>query len=424
MGNTKALYACPKHFKYYRADEGRNRLYAPRGILGRANDICEKHGVRNYFEDRTVRPSLTNPIKSNITLRDYQYGIIKEINPEENNQGILKLSTGWGKTILAFKLIEELQTKTLIIANRQHIIAQFREGIESFLSCESGIIQGSKQDIKDVTVASLQTLQRKLGDLHDLGSHFGLVICDEAHGAVTEKSRTAIAHFRPKFLYGLSATPERTDGKTKAINFTFGDIIVDKKLETITPTVYTLPYHKTSMCWEYGELINSVVEDQKRNKLIADTAIKEMKQGRRVLILTKRVQHYETIYQEITSTQQDRPALSTLEVHTISARKKGDRQKIKALREGQEDYNCLLGTFSLLSTGVDIPSLDTLIIAGDLKSSVLTTQSCGRIMRLFKGKLPPKIIDVADKGSSVLYRQHKHRRKTYLNNNWEVKDYE
>jgi len=94
MGKTKALYGCPKYFRYYREDKQTGDLVLPRGLNGRIDDYVRRCGLHCGVEDQTVRPALEKTFITDIQLRDYQYGIIEEINPEENHTGIIKLSPG------------------------------------------------------------------------------------------------------------------------------------------------------------------------------------------------------------------------------------------------------------------------------------------------------------------------------------------
>jgi superfamily II DNA or RNA helicase len=74
----------------------------------------------------------------------------------------------------------------------------------------------------------------------------------------------------------------------------------------------------------------------------------------------------------------------------------------------------------MLSTGTDIPALDTLIFAGDLRSDVLQEQSAGRILRLFRDKQHPKIIDFVDNKTGILNHQGKARIRWYKKQGWEI----
>jgi superfamily II DNA or RNA helicase len=88
---------------------------------------------------------------------------------------------------------------------------------------------------------------------------------------------------------------------------------------------------------------------------------------------------------------------------------------------GEYEFKAIFGTTSLLAVGFDLPALDTLIITGDIKSSVLTTQSAGRILRLFAGKPTPKILDLWDNKNQIFSRQFYERKKVYESKKWLIK---
>ena len=92
-------------------------------------------------------------------------------------------------------------------------------------------------------------------------------------------------------------------------------------------------------------------------------------------------------------------------------------------KRSERDFQLIIGTTALLSTGVDIPALDVLILACDMKSEVLTEQSVGRILRLFKSKSDPKIIDIVDNKNPILLRQFNERRKFYESKDWPLLQY-
>ena len=342
--------------------------------------------------------------------REYQIGITDRILKHE--QGILNLGTGYGKTFVAAKLAEETNLKTLIIVHRGDILQQFKDFIKNGYGYDVGIISGNTFEIRDITIAMIQTL--KLRDLSKIRSEFGMIICDECHTMVGEKSYKVISSFNPFRLYGMTGTADRSDGQGEAIKFYFGDIIVKEDLPQKKPVVEVIKFKEEFWGSDYHEIIESQCENLNRNKLIADIIKKE--KGRKILVLTKRVKHYELIYDLLPS---------DLKSYKIYSKTKASEKEIRSkllekLRDGSSDFDVIMGTFSLLSTGVNIPALDTLIIAGDLKSEVLSRQSVGRILRLFADKKQPKIIDIDDAASGILHNQALARRRMYKQNNWEI----
>jgi superfamily II DNA or RNA helicase len=327
--------------------------------------------------------------------------------------GVIKLGTGFGKTIMALEIIRKLQLTALIIVPRVSILNQFKQELKKYYDYEAGIIQGKTWDIKEITIASMATLRRQ-NNSRILQKRFSVVFSDEVHTNISDKGISVIQSFNPKFLYGLTATARRTDEQSEAIFFTFGNIIIDRVLPQKAPKVQVVKSNANiEVSIDYHEMILDQTENEERNKLIVKLSMEELKTNRKILILTKRIEHYK----KISGFFDDK--VKVFEVSSDTKQSERDELLTK-LRNNEIDYDVILGTYSMLSTGVDCPSLDTLIFAGDIKSDVLAEQSIGRILRLFEGKSDPKIIDIDDNLNPMLHRQFLERRKFYNKNNWQI----
>lgn len=399
---------------YYEENKNTGELVLPRGVLQRFSDFCRNKGLQYEIEDRRTKgETLGHQNQSEgsprVTLRDYQLGIIEAIT--EQDQGIVRCDTGFGKSIVALKLYETLNVPTLIIVPRTSLKAAFEKDIEKYF--------GKKPRVP-IVVSTLQSLQRgyaKIGDLAE-ASRYGLVLVDECHTTIPEKSRKVIQSFNCKHLYGLTATARRTDGQGAALQFVYGPILFDGKLPREKPIVELQRFHGHILMGEYAEIIENQTKNEERNTFIASRLVGEVSIGRRILVLTKRIAHGDLILDKL------RELAPTAADSYIAIRSEGAAaarsRELDDLRSGRRDFSVLLGTFSLLSTGVDIPSLDTLVIAGDLVSDVLSEQSVGRILRLFEGKKQPKVIDIIDENNPILRRQGRQREKWYREMGWSI----
>lgn len=410
QNNQRALYAISQFIKYYKKTP--DGLIVGRGVLPRLNRHFSADIDFVDIDLSTECIDKSQPLKCNATLRDYQYGVIEEVL--KHTEGIIRLDTAFGKSVIALKLIEETQLKTLIVVPRLNLLRQFKSDIKKFCNYECGVVNGPTFDIRDVTIATIQTLRER--DLSGIESYFGMCIFDECHTYVSDKGNKVVTSFNPLRLYGMTATADRSDGQGEAIKFMFGDIIVDRKLPSKAPSVSIVKCDEEPWGDTYATIIDSQVDNINRNKLIANLALQELKDGRKIIILTKRTQHYENLYQLLPG---------NIRTYRIKSQLKADEQRrqddlLNRFREGGKDFDVILGTFGLLSTGINIPALDTIIFAGDLKSSVLATQSVGRILRLFEGKQDPKIIDIDDCKSGILHNQARLRKKFYKDNEWEI----
>lgn len=417
QGNMRALYVVPEFIKYYKKQN--NCLIVGRGVLPRLMRHFKSSidsAETNLISKKATELKITKPIE----LRDYQIGIPEKIL--QHNEGIIKLSTGFGKSVVALKLIEKTFLKTLIVVPRLNLLTQFKQDIKAFLGYDCGVINGPHCNIKDITVATIQTLKKR--DLGPLRYEFGMVIFDEVHTVISDQGMRVVSSFNPERLYGMTATPDRSDGQGEAIKFTFGDIIVDKELPQCKPTVtivrcneeYFSGTEDDRLGDTYANITELQSENETRNKMITELIKKELSDGRKILVLTKRTKHYEILKSMIDNYQ----GVSMIKSKLSAAEAKVQNELLEKLRTGSSDFNVILGTFSLLSTGINIPALDTIVLAGDLKSSVLTTQSVGRILRLFEEKKQPKIIDIDDFGCGILHNQARLRKNFYKSNGWEI----
>lgn len=399
--NPSARYALSEYVKYYVDARPDGPMTIPRGVLGKLSheDIA--------YEDDTVSVPV-DVTKSSICLRDYQEGVAE--HAIKHTDGIFRLSTGFGKTLVMLKIHELLKEKTLVIVPRIDLLDNVVAEYERYFRGKCGRIQGKVSDIKDFTVGTIQSVRNQIesGTLKD--DMFGCIIADECHSYIPEKSRSAIEFFRPMHRYGLTGTLDRSDGQGAAISWVFGPALCDRELPGLVPEVRLHEFRGYLPVLRYDEAVTLQAENEERNEMIRDIVRKAIEEGRKVLVLCKRVEHYKSL----------RPDEDG-HIECNSDADRGDRKAMMAsLKDGTLGYKAIYGSMGLLSTGVDIPSLDTLVIAGDLKSSVLLRQSSGRILRLFSGKETPRIHDVIDVGNPVFRKQGKLRQQAYASLGWKI----
>jgi len=146
-------------------------------------------------------------------------------------------------------------------------------------------------------------------------------------------------------------------------------------------------------------VINQLVVIEKRNNLIIDLLKKDMADNRKTILLTDRRNHCEILFSLV---QQHIPS-STVGLY-MGGMKQNELEK-------SEKCDIILATFSLAHEGLDIPTLDTLILASP-KTDII--QSCGRILRETVGKKnTPLIHDIVDRYASLPSQALK-RRKYYV----------
>jgi len=326
--------------------------------------------------------------------------------------GILSLPTGFGKTCVSLYILSKLKLKTLIIVHKEFLMNQWIERIKQFLpSATIGIIQQNKVDIigKDIVIGMLQSLAMKEYE-SNMFETFGFTIIDETHHISSKVFSKALFNVCTKHMLGLSATPIRKDGLTKVLNWFIGDIFYSVQRENQTSVDVNIHRFK---CKEYTKdpplnklgkislatLINNLVVIEERNILICKLLNNCVTKGRKIILLSDRRNHCELLHEKIKEEMPD--FTSGLYMGGMKQDKLNESEKC----------DIILATFSLAHEGLDIPSLDTLILATP-KTDIV--QSCGRILRETVGKKNnPLIIDIMDMYASLPAQANK-RKKYYI----------
>lgn len=414
----RALFGIAPDFKYY--EEKGDVLIIDRGNEDklwryvRANKDNKEIEVGRVQRSTVSVMVVPNPLQESIKLRDYQEGIPEQILL--HNQGIAELSTGFGKTIIAMKLIEITQAPTLIICHQDKEVEKYISDFKKFYNYTPGRIQGAKTTIDYVTIGSISTLCRR--DLSSISDKFGMIIVDECQLYASNARRKVIQSFYPDRLYGLTGTNDRSDGQGKAIGFLFGDTLVKAELPQAAPIVHVIKSNVEIKVDDYADMIDEMINDVGRNELIWQLMIDEACEGRKVLVLTKRTEHYKKLFEML---DHKNYRCHCIESGLGASEKKEQIELLDRLGNGSTDFDIIFGTYSMLAVGANLPALDTLILAGDIRSKVLSRQAVGRILRLFKNKRHPKVIDIDDNLNPILHSQARSRRSLYKENKWEIK---
>lgn len=405
----KPVWWMKPYREYYReAKDG--TIYIPRGCEKSLTDyLVLLKNIRPIVTDNRVSVPLKTPFSCSLALREYQKPAFDSITSES---GLIRLGTGYGKSVFALKLVEKWQQKTLIIVPRSHLLEQYRGDIQKHCKLTPAILSTTKPLTDSaITLSTIQTLasMARSKNLSAITDTFGMVIVDECQNYITKKRLAIIQSFPAKYYFGMTATPERTDQQDKAIGWIFGKTLVDADLPQRKPTVHCYYSNCAVPVREYADIIKNHIEDEERNVMVADIVQNMADKGYRVLVLTKRVDHIELIRSHIADTAGH---------YALYAQAKEKNELLDEFRKNTKEFSVIWGTYSLLATGTDIPSLDCLVFAGDLKSNVLSRQAIGRILRLFDGKKEPIVIDIVDHLNPILFRQFKHRKKLYTTYAW------
>lgn len=316
----------------------------------------------------------------------------------QNNNGILNLGCGKGKTKLAQKKIAQMRTPTLVVVPDGGMLQQWRKSIYGDertspglrFRGELGIIQGTTFDWKrPITLALVTTLALKIRDgkiPEELFRYFGLIVYDEVHqiGAPVF-SQTAWPFYGDRI--GLTATVKREDGLDPIYRYHIGEPFYSDLKQDLIPLIY---FQKTPVQMDHtpamrGSSTNiSVLRTMLAADLTASTsrfwAIKEaLEQGRKILVLGHSLKHLHLFHAMFPSSG-------------LITRKTPPEERMAVLRSHQLTF----AIARLGSTGVDDDRLDTLFWLTPAKSLIQMQQSIGRVQRHLEGKKQPVVVIFED----------------------------
>ena len=402
-----------EEFKVYRENE--NKLYLPKFYA------LDKIGVPEYSN---IPTGIDIYVKFIGNLRQIQKLCVDtylSTYKKNSGGGIIVLECGQGKTVTAIKILSELKKRTLIIVHKEFLMNQWEERLNQFLdNPKIGRIQQKIFDIngKDIVLGMLQTIAMKDFPL-DAFDSFGTVIIDEAHRIPSKVFSRALNKINAENMIGLTATPNRKDGMTKVLKWYIGDIIFsvkNKKLDDVfveryiinSDTIdnynkeYIIPYNGSV---KMATMINNIASYIKRTNLILSTIQNIVKTDRQILLLSDRKDQLNYIFDKVTDNN----------ICSVGYYVGGMKQ---AKLKDSETKQLILATYPMANEGLDIPTLNTLILATP-KSDII--QSIGRIMRKKHDEYPPLILDFIDT-FSIFDNQANKRLKIFTKNNYMIKN--
>ncbi|WP_326480887.1 DEAD/DEAH box helicase family protein [Virgibacillus halodenitrificans] len=314
---------------------------------------------------------------------------------EEYNKAMVVMATGLGKTYLAAFFAKRYK-RILFIAHREEILKQAKKSFEQVMGKQGGLFYGLEKDTsKDMLFASIFTLSIQ-EQLHQFAPDtFDLIIVDEFHHAAVKSYQHVIDYFKPQFLLGLTATPERTDGQdvfaicegNVAYEITFIEAIQSGWLTPFTYHGILDDIDYSSIRWlgtkyDQHELMIQQLQTERAQHIYRKW--KELKKTR-TLGFCSSIQQAEFLANYFNESGAQALAL------TSQSKTHSRTEIIRLLEAGELD---IIFTVDLFNEGVDIPSVDTLLFARPTESLVVFTQQIGRGLRTFAGKNSCVIIDL------------------------------
>lgn len=384
----KNTFGTEKYFKL--VEETENQIIIPRGFIGKLLRFCKEQNLEFDFQDnRKLKDEVSYSF--NATLRNHQEKIVETVSKKDF--GVIVAPPSSGKTVMGLKIISEKKQPALIVVHRKQLLEQWQERVQAFIGIpkqEIGIIgQGKTKIGKQITIATIQSLPKQIEQIHN---QFGTILVDECHHIPAETFRNTIDKLNTFYLYGLTATPFRKYNDDKLIFAFLGEIISEitsNEIENfqhaqiiVRNTNLDVPFNSKTDNFE--TLSKILVHDSERNKLILNDINKEIQKGKRIVIITERKEHIDTLYIFLKQ---------SYEVVTLSGDDSESNRKSKRQTLLQGNFQVLITTGQYFGEGSDLPNINSLFLVYPFSFKGKLIQYIGRVQR---SEINPTIYDYRD----------------------------
>ncbi|ALV22811.1 DUF3427 domain-containing protein [Carnobacterium antarcticum] len=322
---------------------------------------------------------------------------LKELRETGAEKGLVISATGTGKTYLsAFDVLQAQPKRVLFVVHREQILNKAKSDYQKILGGKNedyGILSGTKKEIQaNYLFATIQTISKEPIMQQFAKDHFDYILIDEVHKAGAQSYHRILDYFHPKFLLGMTATPERTDGFNIFELFDY-NIAYEIRLQEALEEEMLSPFHY------FG-----VTDYEKNGELISEaTDLKYLVEEERVTYLLEKLDYYGcsgNIPKGLVfcSRKQEAEALSLLFIkkghpssylsgdHSLEEREK----QIERLEKGEIEY---IFTVDIFNEGIDIPKINQVVMLRNTESSIIFIQQLGRGLRKDSSKEYVTVID-------------------------------
>ncbi|WP_405932200.1 DUF3427 domain-containing protein [Streptomyces sp. NBC_00827] len=342
----------------------------------------------------------------------YQRDMLERLEVErevhDRHRNLLVAATGTGKTVMAALDYKHLRKKhgrdlrLLFVAHRKEILQQSMRTYQDILvdaNFGEALHSGEIPERWTHVFASVQSLNARALDQLD-ADHFDVIVIDEFHHGTSPTYRKIIDHFRPMELLGLTATPERMDGKNIQDEFFGGRIAAEMRLWEALENELLSPFHYfgisdntdlSTVEWKRGAydetaLSNVLTGNAARARLIVKAVEEKIVEpgAMRALGFCVSVAHAHFMAEYFRSAGLNALALSG---------ETPAEQRRQALADLQSGALQVVFSVDLFNEGLDIPDVDTLLLLRPTSSATVFLQQLGRGLRRSENKAVLTVLD-------------------------------
>ena len=395
-----------------------------KSVLEEFNELWKSPWAEEYsdeflisYRDYLSRVKKNVRIKKSEELFTYQHREVIQPNAMQQ-EAIVKLerlrkagakkalaiaATGSGKTYMSvFDALQVNPKKLLFIVHREDILKKAKESFDAICGAVgknyvSGFYTGNQKDTNCTYLfATRDTMSRHFQDFSE--TDFDYIVVDEAHHASSESYQKILQYFKPDFLLGLTATPERSDNGD-IYNLFDNNVAVEIRLRQALEYNLICPFH-------YFGLTDAEGIDYSKIKAEAGTAeyteeiAKMLMVSHRVDYIIEKMNFYghdadkpkvlgfcQTIkHARYMAEEFNKRGISSVALSSEDNKSIDERIAYTKRLENDDDELKVIFTVDLFNEGIDIPSVNTILMLRPTESSIIFIQQLGRGLR----KLPDK----------------------------------
>ena len=353
---------------------------------------------------------------------------LEDTRAEGAQKALIQAATGIGKTYLA-AFDSKPYEKVLFVAHREEILKQAASSFRNVRNSEDyGFFTGDEKCTdKSVIFASVATLGKSeyLNEKYFVPDYFNYVVIDEFHHAVNDQYRKIVEYFKPQFLLGLTATPERMDGKN-IYEICDYNVPYEISLKDGINKGMLVPFHYYGIYDEtdYTKLhiVRGKYVEEELNKTYIGNAYRHdliykyyCKYGsKQALGFCCSRKHAEEMAKEFS-----RRGIPSAAVYS-NADGEFSMDRTEAIEKLESGKIKVIFSVDMFNEGVDIPSVDMVMFLRPTESPIVFLQQLGRGLRRNKGKEYLNVLDFIgnyEKAGRVRYLltgKNKAEKQTYF----------
>jgi len=407
----------------------------PRGLLEPLIQNCKTSNIGYIVNDLRSSGKLID-VTFKGKLKEPQVVAMEYLTKNEN--GILNAATAFGKTVVCCNIIAQKKVNTLILLQSSSLMEQWENALKKFLIINEdfpeyktpkgkikkrnsliGKLQGSHDSTTGIIDIAMVGSICKNGVYHSRLKDYGMVILDECHHAASDTIVDILQEVNAKYVYGVTATPLRSDGLEKInymllgpirYKYTSKDRAIEQGIDHLVYPRFTrsVSLQTSDRKTNPNEMYAILRDNEDRDNIIIKDVVKCISEGRTPVVLSRYIDHSKRLYERLKN------SADYVFLMTGENSKKEHKEIIEKMNQVKpEESLVLIATGSLIGEGFDFPRLNTLIMATPVAWKSVVEQYAGRLNRDYEGKESVIIYDYIDHRIPMFDKMYQKRLKAY-----------